>query len=202
MGRIKDERGNRYGRLVVMELAGKAGRRTMWRCRCDCGKEALAAAVLLRFGDRTRCGPDCKPPFDELWIPEPNSGCWLWIGRVDECDYGHYGGAVRAHRYSYERAVGPIPKGLHVCHKCDTPSCVNPDHLFLGTAQDNTNDKVAKGRHLRGECMPQSKLKEADVREMRAMYAAGTAAPTLAARFGVAPTTVHSILRRRKWKHV
>ncbi len=77
------------------------------------------------------------------------TGCWLWTGW---CGSQGYGGlmvkneAVRAHRLSWELHYGPIPKGLYVCHKCDVKSCVNPDHLFLGTHKDNIQDAIKKGR--------------------------------------------------------
>lgn len=84
-------------------------------------------------------------------IPEPNSGCWLWQGQTMPVGYGRYRpiGApqkVLAHRHAYTLAVGVIPDGLLVCHKCDNPSCINPDHLYCGTPQDNMNDKVRRGR--------------------------------------------------------
>lgn len=84
-------------------------------------------------------------------IPEPNSGCWLWDGRYSNAGYGTYGGGrarerVQAHRLAWEEMNGPIPDGLFVLHKCDVRGCVNVDHLFLGTAKDNTRDMMAKGR--------------------------------------------------------
>lgn len=80
--------------------------------------------------------------------PEPNSGCWLWTAGLGGSGYGalRYGTPTRAHRVSYMVFVGPITDGLFVCHRCDTPLCVNPDHLFLGTAKDNAVDAMRKGR--------------------------------------------------------
>jgi len=82
---------------------------------------------------------------------QKTEGCWLWTGCVNSTGYGSgtFGKARThmAHRFSWEIAHGPIPDGLCVCHRCDNPRCVRPDHLFLGTRSDNQNDRVAKGRH-------------------------------------------------------
>jgi hypothetical protein len=76
-------------------------------------------------------------------------GCWIWIKSKDEDGYGnawHEGKKIAAHRLSFKLNVGDIPKGMFVCHTCDTPSCINPEHLFLGTPKDNTKDMINKGR--------------------------------------------------------
>lgn len=85
-------------------------------------------------------------------IPVPLAGCWLWTGHVDRCGYGkicvnHRN--INSHRAAWAAFRGPIPDGLHVLHSCDVPSCINPDHLFLGTHADNMRDRMVKGRYRR-----------------------------------------------------
>ncbi len=87
--------------------------------------------------------------FHTRYIPEPNSGCWLWDGTpFGAMGYGYfrYKGSVVAHRASWRIHNGEIPSGIFVCHKCDNPACVNPDHLYLGTAKDNVRDREVRGR--------------------------------------------------------
>jgi hypothetical protein len=81
--------------------------------------------------------------------PEPNTGCWLWSAGMSGEGYGilRFGTPKKAHRVAYNAFIGEIPGRLFVCHRCDTPLCVNPDHLFLGTAADNAQDMVRKGRN-------------------------------------------------------
>lgn len=81
------------------------------------------------------------------------NGCWEFTGALNRSDYGvigYQGKVVFTHRLAYQELVGEIPEGLFVCHKCDNPKCFNPDHLFLGTALDNTRDMIQKGRHNYG----------------------------------------------------
>lgn len=132
----------------------------------------------------------------EGYIPEPNSGCWLWTGTVNDEGYGLIkvrGRIIRAHRAAYEDLVGPIPAGKLVCHKCDVRSCINPDHLFTGTVADNARDMGRKGRqHL-------SRLTAANVLEIRA---SDLSAATLAKAFGVHPVTIRDIRRRHTWRTI
>lgn len=143
---------------------------------------------------------------DKFWARvERGPGCWLWEGATTTWGYGTIkaDGQMRAaHRLSWEIHNGPIPPGLQVCHRCDVRNCVNPTHLFLGTAKDNAADMNAKGRHgrgwkavRRGEHHQAAKLSDAQVIEMRAAIAAGEVHRSIARRFGVSHTYVYKLAR-------
>lgn len=142
--------------------------------------------------------------FEDKYIPEPNSGCWLWTAALFTSGYGVFrvrGKNIRAHRFAWVAQRGPIPDGMFVCHRCDIPSCVNPDHLFLGTHDDNVADKMAKGRHRCpiGAANSSTKLNYEKVTAIRAdtrTYA------VIAKEFGVCAGTVGEIKRREIWRHL
>lgn len=96
--------------------------------------------------------------FHDSYVPDPNSGCWLWFAATTSAGYGQHRVAVRkreyAHRYSFETFVRPLNDKEHVLHKCDTPCCVNPDHLFAGSNQDNRSDMARKARGRGGSSLP------------------------------------------------
>lgn len=135
--------------------------------------------------------------------------CWLWVACEDSTGYGALwrGKKRHAHREAYEAANGPIPDGLVVRHRCDTPLCVNPAHLEPGTQGDNMRDRDRRGRQVapKGEVNGQSKLTESDVRAIRALYvprSPGFGQKALARRYGVAPSAIGQIISRQRWKHV
>jgi hypothetical protein len=138
-------------------------------------------------------------------MPVTECGCWIWLeGTFGRMGYGRisYGGkSCPAHRLSWEVFRGPIPRGGHVLHKCDTPLCVNPDHLFLGDHYANMRDREKKGRARRcyGEKHSFAKLTEEDVKEIRATprHTKG-----VAAKFGVSHGTLSDIRLGQLWKHV
>lgn len=121
----------------------------------------------VRWGDR--------PQVDRFWekyCPEPNTGCWLWTAGATSHRYGLAwleGRRVGAHRVAWLLTRGPIPPGLQVCHRCDTPPCINPAHLFLGDAAENSRDKWSKGRGVSppGRGKSNAKLHDHQVRAMR-----------------------------------
>jgi HNH endonuclease len=136
-------------------------------------------------------------------IPEPNSGCWLWLGSTGHSGYGRIGlagGNHNAHRISYFCFVDD-PGELYVLHKCDNRLCVNPQHLFKGSASENTRDMYSKGRgyKLTGENNPRAILSVKDVLEIRE---SGEKTYKLADKFGVSKQTISAIRARRNWKHV
>lgn len=128
-------------------------------------------------------------------------GCHLWKGGTLK-EYGSFallGKTKLAHRLAWEISRGPIPDGLFVCHRCDNPRCVNPDHLFVGTHTDNMRDMHSKGR---GRCLDehgQAKLKETDVIEIRKSNLSNS---ELAARYGVGKTTIFYARKGINWKRI
>lgn len=132
------------------------------------------------------------------------ASCWEWTACKTEHGYGRIsigGRPVKAHRVSYGIYMGKIPHGLCVLHRCDNPSCVNPFHLFIGTALDNISDMHMKGRGNIGEVNGSAILSKSEVVQIRDLY------PMLnyreiAEMYGVGKITVFDIIKRKTWKHI
>jgi hypothetical protein len=137
-------------------------------------------------------------------MPEPNTGCWLWHQFLTIHGYGQLTfrkKIYKAHRFSYETFIGKIPKGLFVCHKCDEPSCINPDHLFLGTHLDNVKDMVNKKRHSFGERKINSKVTAVSaqiIRECWSKFGRGSQ-DRIASYFNISQSNVSMIASRITW---
>ncbi len=148
--------------------------------------------------------------FEESYIPEPNSGCWLWLGNTNADGYGQmkikFNGKwvdKGAHRISWMLAHGAFPTRIQTLHECDNPPCVNPAHLFIGTHTDNMQDRSRKGRgnHPSGERNKAHKLTRSQVDEIRQRYAAGGIYQyQLAAEYGVVQGTIGFIVRGENWR--
>ena len=150
-----------------------------------------------------------------FWQKVDKSGdCWLWIGHRNSRDgYGRLSRwkitrtPLLAHRYSWMLHYGIIPQGLFVLHKCDVPSCVNPEHLFLGTAYDNTHDMISKGRdslfqpHF-GVDHGNARLTEEAIRTIRTLSARGYSQRSIADKFGTPQSNVCRIIHRLAWRHI
>ena len=138
---------------------------------------------------------------------EGMSACWNWIGTKVRDGYGRIsvnGKPKMAHRVSFELVNGMIPEGFFVCHKCDNPSCVNPEHMFIGSRLDNMRDKVAKGRAYTGESQSgencgRSKLTEADVRAIRLD---NRPRKIIAQQYSIHYQHVSNIKAKRSWAHI
>lgn len=151
-------------------------------------------------GGRTYERPPLQERLESGAIPEPNTGCLLWTRGSYPFGYGSIsdrGRHLRTHRVSYELHIGPIPPGLFVCHRCDTPACIEPAHLFLGTSSENALDRERKGRGAKtlppvpfGEKHPNAKLTMEQVRFIRS---SAESKSVLAARFGVSLGTIANV---------
>lgn len=176
----------------------------------DCNGKHLARGYCQKHYQLLRkCGDlpskSLQDRFEEkVEIREGNS-CHWWVAVHTKKGYGLFGvdGIMRqSHRVAYELYKEPIPKGLHVMHKCDNPSCVNPDHLEVGTHQDNMADMVNKGRTCKGEGKANSKLKEGDVIKIRAKASSGNKLVDIAKVYGMSPSTISRVVSGKRWGHI
>ncbi len=179
---------------------------------------AISEAALHRDrAVRARASWSIQERLDFYSMPEPNSGCVIWLGSVDRKGYGQIRldyRLVYAHRLAWELKNGPIPLGALMLHRCDNPGCINPHHLRPGSPADNTADMLAKGRENfgglelgrnghanspKGEHCARSKLTEAQVLSIRSDK---RDCHQLARELCVHPSTIKSIRTRRTWRHI
>lgn len=181
----------------------------------------MFSATMLRRAPCCCCDPWYNPTMDQLLeriaskaVPEPMSGCYIWTAAIDKNGYGRVfvdGQNRRAHTVIYELSFGPVPHGHCVCHHCDTPSCVNPEHLFIGTHKDNMNDAAMKGRiinrfgrtkrrvSLPAPKPPRAKLTPAEVVAIRSAPNRRGIRNALAAEYNVSAQQIYRIRTGRRW---
>lgn len=153
-----------------------------------------------------------KERIDKFWKRVNITGlldCWEWQGAKNQKGYGlvwkdqHHPSS--AHRFAWEATYYPIPKGKLILHKCDNPPCCNPNHLYLGTNQDNMNDRKKRNPHhprTMGENHPSAKLTEHNVREIKRLIAKGDQQKDIAKGFSVSTTAISRINTGRTWTHI
>lgn len=156
---------------------------------------------------RKKSDKSIRASIEDLSVPEPNTGCWLWIGCVGDTGYPSIsrkklGGRKNAHRVSYEEYKGKIPEGMVVCHSCDTKICVNPDHLWIGTQAQNLADCQEKGRNARGERQHLTTLADSDIPRIRRLVREGRSQSSVSREYGVSITAVHNIVKMKTWRHI
>lgn len=180
-------------------------------CQCGCGQPTAIATITSKRHERVKGLPvrfvrghgGRKLATDRFWahVQKSPDGCWIWTGSTTKGGYGIFplggrnGCVTTASRFSYTMHFGLIPDSLDVCHNCDNPSCVCPDHLFLGTRKDNMQDALRKGRTKNGT----TKLTKQQVLEIRRRYAEGGISQTaLSCEYGVARTAINRIIHRKR----
>lgn len=221
-GVMVDRTGKVYGKLTVLSNAGKNKKGSFtWNCKCECGNEKIISGDDLSSGHTKSCG--ClKSPNDEdyresqkerlLNLSHDEGDCRIWKNTCRQrFGYGMIQWRKKnmaAHRAAWIAWKGPIPESLCVLHKCDNPSCINPEHLFLGTQKDNIKDMIKKERNhngdkcVKGEMHPHSKLKEDDVLYIRNERKNGTSSlRQLAKKFNVSIACIKDA-NTRSWKHI
>jgi hypothetical protein len=142
--------------------------------------------------------------FHKYVMPEPNTGCWLW-SRPLRNGYGLFSikrKTVSAHRYSFEYYKHLITNNSDVCHSCDVASCVNPDHLFLGTHQENMNDRDKKGRCQKGEKHYRTKLSNIQITIIREACSKGFSNASIGRYFNVSRNVIWYIKNEWTWKSI
>lgn len=198
MPKFIDITGHRYGDWTVLKRAPTRNLNTYWSCKCDCGTIRQVISGDLRFGKSVGCG--CADGrfvssiirYELSYIPEPNSGCYLWMGYLDQKGYGRIkinGKSFKAHKFAYEHFIGPVAEGLELDHLCRIRCCVNPWHLEPKLHSENVR------------CGDQAKLSWVEVDKIRQIYSESNKTyKELAVQFNVYHGTIARVIREETWK--
>lgn len=163
---------------------------------------------ILKESNITRHSRQKPPLYRTFWEKVNKSGeCWTWTRSKNSDGYGNIsinGKLDKAHRVAWILTNGEIPNKLHVLHTCDNPSCVNPNHLYLGNHQDNMRDKRnrKRGRGQNGEKCHLSKLTENQVKEIRELSSTGISYKDLSKKFNVSYQNIREIVIHKTWRHI
>lgn len=216
---IKFDRKNQSGKLY-------------WKCKCDCGNIISQRPDSLKSGRKKSCGCITSPSSDEylkrveqrlIAQSKRNGECLEWTGRFNPFGYGIFkirssetqwltyitpkksSISISTHRVAYKIWKGDIPEGIYVLHKCDNRACIEPSHLYLGTHKDNMDDmKNKKRQDMRpGELHHLNKMTNKDVIEIRKLWDSGKETQAgLSRKYNVSTACIHSIAKRKSWKHI
>lgn len=221
---LRDLTNQKFGRWTVLHRAEKplssSQTGAYWMCVCECGTNRVKrGADLVKSGGSCGClkseinsktmkkmQMDKHGSISDRFhsrYKKTDNGCWTWIAHTDKDGYGILptnSASIRAHRFSYELYIGVIPEELVVCHKCDNPSCVNPEHLFIGTVKDNCQDMLSKGRDkMVGSKNNKAKLNENDIKNIRNST---ESYQSIAIEYNVSISTIKRIRSGKNWSHV
>lgn len=181
------------------QCGGPVKRRAAIFCSRPCKAAALGSRSTRFWARVDKNGP--------IPVHRPELGpCWPWIGQRDRHGYGSFVPAkherIRAPRFAYQDAFGPIPEHTDICHECDNPPCVRPSHLSAQPHAINMADASKRGLLPKGERAPTAKLTEDQVMEIRRLKASGLTQRVIAQEFGVSQGHISYIVNRRSWGHV
>lgn len=222
-----DLTGSKFGEWTVLYQSKQKTNNKYWHCICACGIERDVVGHALKAGNSKSCGckgsrstmgarshtfDHTKPHKDVIptevlfWRKvKKTESCWLWTANTHSFGYGLFSvnrKTISAHRYSYILHKGDIPSGLVIRHKCNTPNCVNPEHLELGTQADNIQDAVKLNRHCHGESHGMVSITDEIALLIKQELAKGISAARIAKELDVSKHIVYAIKYGKTWKHL
>lgn len=204
--------GKVFGKLTIIDQV--PGKKSI--CKCQCGNIKTVSTGNLMTGSTKSCGCLASTKSDDYdqrlkiillrRIKKDKNGCWIWQGCKDKQGYGKIKvlNYYLAHRLMWYLTYGNIPARYCVCHKCDVTSCINPEHLFLGTVYDNTHDCIEKGKMNRciGSNKPNTNLTDDLVKKIIKMKKDGYRCIDIEKSTGATKNQIQAIVHNRTWKHI